>query len=72
MSKNTVQKAVDAAGGKSSLAKQFNITPEAVRLWEVSGRVPAERVLQLEAATRKNGRPVVTRHDLRPDIYPDE
>ena len=43
------------------------ISGEAIRKWERHG-VPAERVLAIEAATGHR----VSRHDLRPDIYPRE
>ena len=71
MRKRQVQLAVKAAGGRESLARLLDVTTEAVRLWEKSGEIPVRRVLQVEEATKKNGRPIVTRHDLRPDIYPE-
>ena len=43
------------------------ISGEAVRKWESAG-VPPERVLAIESATDYR----VSRHDLRPDIYPRE
>jgi len=39
-----------------------------VSSWIARGRLPAERVLPVEAATMGQ----VTRYDLRPDIYPRE
>jgi len=43
------------------------ITQGAVSQWMMKGRkVPAERVLQLERLT--DG--LMSRHDLRPDLYP--
>lgn len=54
-------------GKVSRLAAAMEVTYQAVRKWESNG-VPAERVLQLEAAS--GGR--VTRYDIRPDIYPRE
>ncbi len=61
-----IQSAIDQAGGIKQLAKQLGITSEAVRKWTAGWRVPAERVLEIERLTG------VSRHDLRPDIYPRE
>jgi DNA-binding transcriptional regulator YdaS (Cro superfamily) len=57
-------KAAKAAGGQSALARLLRVTPQAVQKMCASGRVPAERVLEIEKATG------VSRHELRPDIYP--
>lgn len=52
------------AGGAAGLARLLgNITGQAVSQWQ---RVPASRVLDVERATG------VSRHDLRPDLYPRE
>ncbi len=51
--------------GTANLARQLGIRSQAVSQWR---RVPAERVLAVEQAT--GGR--VTRHELRPDLYPDD
>lgn len=57
-----LEKAKDAAGGNSALAKLIGgITPQAISQWR---QVPVERVLAVEKATG------VPRHELRPDIYP--
>ena len=53
--------------GLLPLAKKIGVTYQAVRKWERYG-VPAERVLAIEAATGHR----VSRHDLRPDLYPKE
>lgn len=48
-------------GGASALARAIGrITPQAISQW---GRVPAERVLDVERVTG------VSRHELRPDIF---
>lgn len=47
-------------GRRLRLAKAIKITPGALSQWD---RVPADRVLAVEAATG------VSRYDLRPDIY---
>lgn len=63
---NAISTAADRAGGQSALAKLLGITPQAVSRMCRTGRVPAERVLAIEEATG------VSRHDLRPDLYPKE
>lgn len=45
------------------LAGLFGVQPPAVSKWE-RGRVPAERVLEIERLTG------IPRHALRPDLYP--
>lgn len=55
--------AVKAAGGYAALARGLGIKQPAVYQWK---RVPAVRVLEVERLTG------VSRHDLRPDIYPRE
>ena len=60
-----VELAARAAGTKARLAKLVGVSPQAITKWLKSG-VPAERVLAVE---RETG---VSRHVLRPDIYPSE
>jgi TorA maturation chaperone TorD len=55
-----LEKAVRAAGGITELARQIGISQPSVSNWT---RVPAERVLNVEAATG------VDRKILRPDLY---
>lgn len=52
-----------AVRGNTGLSRALNeeITPQAVSQWK---QVPAERVLDVERATG------VSRHRLRPDLYP--
>lgn len=52
--------------GLQPLAEHLGISYQAVQRWFVRGKIPAERVLAVEAATG------VSRHKLRPDIYPVE
>lgn len=61
-----IQQAIEKAGGQSALARALRITPQAVQKWADRGRVPAERVLEIEGLTG------VPRSDLRPDLYPRE
>lgn len=64
MEELAIHRAVQAAGGQSALARALKVTPQAVQKMCASGRVPAERVLEIEKATG------VPRHELRPDLYP--
>ncbi|MEA1083237.1 YdaS family helix-turn-helix protein [Sphingomonas sp. CD22] len=67
MEKVAVQRAVDAAGGQAGLARAVGVSQPSVWHWlRKSHRVPAEYVIPVEAATG------VSRHELRPDIYPVE
>lgn len=62
-----LERAVDLAGGQSALARICNVGQPAVWKWLQSGkRLPAGHVLAVERATG------VSRHLLRPDIYPHE
>ncbi len=55
--------AKERAGGAPELARKLGIRPQAVFQWR---QVPALRVIQVERITG------VSRHLLRPDIYPLE
>jgi TorA maturation chaperone TorD/DNA-binding transcriptional regulator YdaS (Cro superfamily) len=55
-----LQQAIDAAGGVSELARRLGISQPSVSNWD---RIPAERVLSVEAATG------VARARLRPDLF---
>lgn len=69
---NALQAAIDAAGTLTELARRLNVTPQVVSNWRSRG-IPAERVLDVERATANDdGVPMVTRHQLRPDLYPVE
>lgn len=60
-----LQAAVRVAGSQSELARICGLSQPAVWKWlQSSKRVPAEYVLRIEARTG------VSRHHLRPDIYP--
>jgi DNA-binding transcriptional regulator YdaS (Cro superfamily) len=62
-----LSKAVGLAGGQSALARICGVSQTAVWKWlQSSKRLPAEHVLKVEAATG------ISRHLLRPDIYPVE
>jgi DNA-binding transcriptional regulator YdaS (Cro superfamily) len=57
-----LEHAIEAAGGVVALADAIGISKQAVSGWE---QCPAERVLQVEAATKG----IVSRYRLRPDIF---
>lgn len=64
-----LQRAVEIAGGQTALAKALGVRQSHVWTWlHRQKRVPAERVLQIEAAVGG----AVSRHELRPDLYPLE
>jgi TorA maturation chaperone TorD/DNA-binding transcriptional regulator YdaS (Cro superfamily) len=55
-----LNRAIDAAGGVAQLARRIGIAQPSVSNWN---RVPAQRVIAVEAATD------VSREELRPDLY---
>lgn len=64
-----LEKAVKAVGSQSALAKALGVTPQHVWNWlNRDKEVPAEQAIPIEEAT--GGK--VTRHELRPDLYPRE
>jgi len=71
MSKSTapleaLRLAVEEAGGQSAFARKINVSQQRVWHWlNKSRRIPAEVVLDIEAATG------VHRSRLRPDIFGD-
>lgn len=62
-----LEQAIAVAGSQGALGRICGVSQTAVWKWlQSSKRVPAEYVLATEAATG------VSKHDLRPDIYPRE
>lgn len=60
-----LKKAIDLAGGQTKVAKKCNTTQQRVWNWiHRDKKIPAEYVLNIEKLTG------VSRHELRPDIYP--
>ena len=60
-----LRQAVAQAGSQAALAKICGVSQPSVWEWLNKGKsLPAEYVLKVEAATG------VSRHDLRPDLYP--
>jgi len=62
-----IRRAVDAAGGQTALATALGIRQGHVSQWLRRGKVPADRVLAIEAAIGGE----VTRYELRPDVFGD-
>jgi DNA-binding transcriptional regulator YdaS (Cro superfamily) len=61
---DALEKAKQKVGGSTALARLLGgITSQAVSQWR---RVPVARVLDVERVTG------IHRHDLRPDIYPND
>jgi DNA-binding transcriptional regulator YdaS (Cro superfamily) len=65
--KSALREACDLAGGQKSLAARIGTTQSMVWYWLVRSKrgVPGEFVLAVEAVTG------VSRHALRPDIFPE-
>ncbi len=62
-SEAALSRAIKEAGGLTKLAASLNVSKQAVAQWD---KVPPLRVLDVERASG------VSRHDLRPDLYPVE
>jgi DNA-binding transcriptional regulator YdaS (Cro superfamily) len=58
-----IKHAAELSGGMSALTRRIGVARSAPYSW---GRIPAGRVLAIEAAT--GGR--LSRHTMRPDLYP--
>ena len=55
---------------QSALAEAIGVKQQNIWHWlYITGVVPAEHVIKIEHATKEKGQ-IVTRHELRPDIYP--
>jgi DNA-binding transcriptional regulator YdaS (Cro superfamily) len=67
MSMTALERAIQVAGSQSRFAEMIGTSQQLVSYWMRNGKtLPAEFVLKAEAET------AVSRHDLRPDIYPRE
>lgn len=65
--RDALRSAITRAGSQSAFARLCEVSQPAVWKWlNVACQLPAEHVLTVEAATG------VSRHELRPDIYPVE
>ncbi|MBJ2278047.1 helix-turn-helix domain-containing protein [Pseudomonas sp. MF6767] len=65
MSIDAMTSAAKAAGSQTALAKKLGCTPQNVQWMCSTGSVPAKHVLRIEEVTG------VSRHRLRPDLYPE-
>lgn len=69
MKLNPLQKAIVIVGSQAKLARILNVKQPYIWNWlHRDKNIPAEYILKIEKAT--NG--LVTRYELRPDIYPRE
>lgn len=66
--KTPLQRAVTLAGSQTELARRIGVQQAHVWNWlnRSKGKVPGEHVIPIEKATG------VSRHELRPDLYPIE
>jgi len=62
---DAIELLLDKTRNQRRLAALLKVSPQAISKWK-NGRIPAERVLEIERLTG------VSRHDLRPDLYPRE
>lgn len=62
---DALRKAIGCVGSGSELARRLDVVPMTITQWKKRGRVPAERCIAIERVTGG----VVTRYDLRPDVY---
>ena len=58
-----VEKVISCAGGATKLARKVGVSPPSVIGWRNTGRIPAARVIAVEAATG------IPREELRPDLF---
>lgn len=62
---DVLKRAVSIVGSQSATGRLLGVSQRAVWKWLNDGKhLPAEHVLKVEAATG------ISRHDLRPDLYP--
>jgi DNA-binding transcriptional regulator YdaS (Cro superfamily) len=66
-SRQSLLRAIRLCSTQKKLAKICGVTQQAVNDWLKRG-IPAHRALTVERAVSG----AVTRHELRPDIYPEE
>jgi DNA-binding transcriptional regulator YdaS (Cro superfamily) len=68
MNNPPLEKAIKIVGSQYRMAKILGKRQSVIWYWLKSGHVSAEFVIPIEQATGGQ----VTRHELRPDIYPEE
>ncbi|HXH02677.1 MAG TPA: YdaS family helix-turn-helix protein [Candidatus Competibacteraceae bacterium] len=72
-SQAALQKVIDGVGGQTALAKAIGKKQGHIWKWRYKTKkgVPAEYVLLIEQVAQRAG-VNITRHELRPDLYPRE
>ncbi len=68
LSKLALIEAIQFFGSQTALADAIGTSQQNVSNWLKNGEVPSEFVIPIEKATELT----VSRHKLRPDIYPKE
>lgn len=63
---NGIQKAIEIAGSQEKLGAMIGASQQKISYWLKTGKVAPEFVLPIETKTN------VSRHVLRPDLYPVE
>lgn len=61
----SLDQAIELLGSQQLLADALGIKSPSISEWKSRGRVPVERCVDIERATKG----AVTRHALRPDIF---
>lgn len=64
---SSLKEIIQALGGPSAVGRRLGVRPQAVSLWVVNDRIPADRVPELERLARELGVPVRA-EQLRSDI----
>lgn len=64
---DNVRTIISALGGPAAVARHCGVRSQAVSLWAIKGRIPADRVPDLEALARSRG-VAVRAEDMRPDL----
>lgn len=62
--KKALQAAIKSMGSQKQLASAIRVRPSTLNYWVLRGRPAAEHVLAIEYVSG------ISRHDLRPDLYP--
>ena len=63
-----IDKIKRALGSQRMIAKSLGIGDMAISQWKRRGQIPAAHVIEIERLTGGQ----VTRHEMRPDLYPVE
>lgn len=63
----TARDIIQSLGGPTTVARRLGVRPQAVSLWSLKNRIPAERVPALEAFAREVGANARA-EAMRPDL----